>query len=361
MIPLKSEKQIKLYAKLLVNFANAKNSDEAYKELIKGIQRAFNFSTNFAKQSEKAHRSLKEFKSALSKSEMALIKTHFLEDDEIWIIYGLNEELKSINRKLVDYNSTQNTFTFQEFEWDADFDEDGLGGAFPVFSKPPYTITMSKIEQTMSIGENKPRSWELIEPETVNELKKLIKIGRVKAKIIQKISGKRYSELKNLTETYKDIKGNHERISSYQNNLRTILNDIVEGKNLYNNQIFEDYLNAYRSDCKLELTLQRDGSFNYDSSFLKEKHYLKVKNCVFDPPFGPTNYPQHYLPIAYSLIEFLLNYDRRKLKKCPYCDIFFIAKSINRKTRCYEPDCEKAYQRDKKRKQREKEPEIYNY
>jgi len=63
--------------------------------------------------------------------------------------------------------------------------------------------------------------------------------------------------------------------------------------------------------------------------------------------------------IGKSLLEFLIQKDRRKLKHCPYCDNFFIAKSINRKTRCYLKDCEKAYQRDKKKKQREKNPEIY--
>jgi hypothetical protein len=64
--------------------------------------------------------------------------------------------------------------------------------------------------------------------------------------------------------------------------------------------------------------------------------------------------------VSYSLIEFLRNNNPKKLKNCPYCNNFFIAKSINRKTRCYEPDCEKAYQRDKKRKQRDKDPVKYN-
>ena len=136
MRPLKSEKQIKLFGELLVNFANAKNTDEASKKLIKGIQRAFNFSENFVVESEKLLASLKEFKSALSKSEMNLIKTHFLKGDEIFLLYFLKEEFKSMQRKLIEYNSTKKTFTFQEFEWDADFDEDGLGGAIPVFSKP---------------------------------------------------------------------------------------------------------------------------------------------------------------------------------------------------------------------------------
>jgi len=63
--------------------------------------------------------------------------------------------------------------------------------------------------------------------------------------------------------------------------------------------------------------------------------------------------------IGKSLLEFLIQTDRRKLKRCPYCNNFFIAKSINRKTSCYESDCERSYQRDKKRKQRETEPDIY--
>jgi hypothetical protein len=63
--------------------------------------------------------------------------------------------------------------------------------------------------------------------------------------------------------------------------------------------------------------------------------------------------------VSYSLVEFLRKNNDKKLKFCPYCNNFFIAKSINRKTRCYEPDCEKAYQRDKKRKQRDKDPVRY--
>ena len=56
--------------------------------------------------------------------------------------------------------------------------------------------------------------------------------------------------------------------------------------------------------------------------------------------------------VSFSLSEFLLHNDRRKLKKCPYCEKFFIAKSIKRE-RCYSDNCRKEYERSKKRKQRE--------
>ena len=64
--------------------------------------------------------------------------------------------------------------------------------------------------------------------------------------------------------------------------------------------------------------------------------------------------------IAYfSLTEFILHNDRRKLKKCPYCEGFFIAKDIKRTSRCYSEQCNKEFERDKKRKQREKDPVKY--
>lgn len=91
-----------------------------------------------------------------------------------------------------------------------------------------------------------------------------------------------------------------------------------------------------------------DGFFELiENPFMADEDTQKLFKCFI------------YSAIGYSLISFLIKNDRRKLKRCPYCNNFFIAKSINRKTRCYESDCEKAYQRVKKRKQREKEPDIY--
>jgi hypothetical protein len=62
---------------------------------------------------------------------------------------------------------------------------------------------------------------------------------------------------------------------------------------------------------------------------------------------------------SYSLTEFLISNDRRKLKFCPYCEKFFIAKDIKRKHRCYSQNCMKKWERDKKRFQRETDPVKY--
>jgi hypothetical protein len=63
--------------------------------------------------------------------------------------------------------------------------------------------------------------------------------------------------------------------------------------------------------------------------------------------------------VSYSLVEFLRKNNFKKLKICPFCNNFFIAKDIKREKRCYSKECEKAYQREKKRKQREKDPLRY--
>lgn len=63
--------------------------------------------------------------------------------------------------------------------------------------------------------------------------------------------------------------------------------------------------------------------------------------------------------VGYSLCKFLLNNDHKKLKECPYCLNFYIAKNVTRRTSCYSYKCRKAYKRDQKRFQREKDPVRY--
>jgi len=62
---------------------------------------------------------------------------------------------------------------------------------------------------------------------------------------------------------------------------------------------------------------------------------------------------------SYSLTEFLVANDRRKLKFCPYCENFFIAKDIKRKHSCYSYECIRKRERDKKKCQRDKDPVKY--
>lgn len=62
--------------------------------------------------------------------------------------------------------------------------------------------------------------------------------------------------------------------------------------------------------------------------------------------------------VAYSLTEWLTSNDRRKLRLCPYCGNFFIAEDL-RQQRCKKEECRRAYERNKKKKQRDTDPVKY--
>jgi hypothetical protein len=63
--------------------------------------------------------------------------------------------------------------------------------------------------------------------------------------------------------------------------------------------------------------------------------------------------------VPYSLSQFMLKNDYRKLKQCPICGNFFIAKDTKRKNHCYSEQCKRAYARLKKKDQRAKDPVKY--
>jgi hypothetical protein len=132
---------------------------------------------------------------------------------------------------------------------------------------------------------------------------------------------------------------------------QSILNDIVKGKE-YSETLF--YLAHEAID-----------SLAPDKFEMIEKTKDPFKLLPFITlPGGARKYQGNFITIffpligIYSLVGFLLKHDLRKLKRCPYCHIFFIAKDTKRE-RCYSDECRKMYERDKKRKQREKEPDIY--
>lgn len=93
-----------------------------------------------------------------------------------------------------------------------------------------------------------------------------------------------------------------------------------------------------------------------ESSPFKEK-FKKVR---FQHAFCDANYEFRffYYSAVLSLIEFMTNNDRRSLKLCPYCENFFIA-GDKRQQRCKNKDCKRAYEREKKQRQREKDPAKY--
>lgn len=126
-------------------------------------------------------------------------------------------------------------------------------------------------------------------------------------------------------------------------------------------QSFEGLYLKKTYDCiQMESKITDDGNL-VKSVFISFQNLFHFHMDNFRKELYPENIRFNYFlnsVVSYSLVEFLLNNDRRKIKLCPYCNNFFIAKNISRQ-RCYEEDCEKAFQREKKRKQRENDPVKY--
>jgi hypothetical protein len=123
----------------------------------------------------------------------------------------------------------------------------------------------------------------------------------------------------------------------------------------YDNKLSFDYYLSRAYDC-VETKV-----FSLNNNIVKFEHFAMTN--LFD---GQRSiYPQdmrfnNFLisVVSYSLVEFLMKNNFKKLKICPFCNNFFIAGNI-RRTRCYSKECENAYQREKKRKQRQNDPVKY--
>jgi len=142
------------------------------------------------------------------------------------------------------------------------------------------------------------------------------------------------------------------------------MTDIVEGTEFKNFISFGAgrYISSY-----LDLLLELSHEYFYTRLSITDG---KVKNDMFidvskfiypsidEKDLGKRFNDFLFSLAGYSLSNFLINTDRRKLKQCPFCHIFFIAKDTKRKV-CYSNACEKIYRRLQKQEQRRRDPVKY--
>ncbi len=138
---------------------------------------------------------------------------------------------------------------------------------------------------------------------------------------------------------------------------RKIINKMIKGETLEEIQ-YDNFLGDFLLNIRSEY-------LDLNQQMIIKGNQIKIVPYMTDLPVM-TYSPQSFLDdffspcLFYCFIKYLEeDMHFKRIKKCPYCQKFYIAKSINRKTCCYLNDCEKAYQRDKKRKQRDKNPVKY--
>jgi len=318
---LTSEKQNRLYGQIIKAFANSKSTDEACAVLIKGIQQAFSFSSNFLEQSNKILPSLKKFESNFSKQEKVLLKLILAELD---IIDFLNSQFVFQNRTLIGYNADKNTLIFQNSFCNTSTQSGHVDRN--VILKKQYTMHIREIE---------PHEWEMMKPRTFNEAERLMKVGSVKSRFRQNVSKERYAEIKSQAKTYQSILAVHEEINQFQNGIKKTLDEIVKRKQLYENECFRGFLSFYKIHCNLKVDLLYDDTFRYISNFMKEDYYLKEhKTTIHSGIFA-----YFHTSIPFFLVEFFKQPKNKKLIHiCDECGKYFISKRDDSRIR-FCPSC----------------------
>lgn len=142
------------------------------------------------------------------------------------------------------------------------------------------------------------------------------------------------------------------------------MSDIAAGKEL------KDFLSFDAGRVILDcLDLLLELSQDYIHTRLLVSNGKIAKNTFIDisklvrPSTDETDLGKRFNPFlfslaGYSLSNFLISTNRRKLKHCSSCKKFFIAKDTKRKV-CYNNACEKEYRRIQKQKQRRENPVKY--
>jgi hypothetical protein len=163
-----------------------------------------------------------------------------------------------------------------------------------------------------------------------------------------------------------------------------LLNGISRNRPLYFEMAMHRYIAIYNRFCRSNFVILENCLFAekppFDENDLLRGDYRDTLNSVDMkvPPevsssywkSHPNQYPvmdifttgrihSHERVITYCVIKYF-EHERHKqiIRHCRYCDEFFISNDI-RQQRCKKESCKKAYEREKKQKQRDRDPVKY--
>ena len=156
---------------------------------------------------------------------------------------------------------------------------------------------------------------------------------------------KKFSRWIKIVLRYANKKGTTDFEREFKQKMRKVLDSIVQNRRIVESEelsYFLEYESLSENAYSLEIC---DGKLQRG----KPKSALHLIN----------EEPHLYTGALLNALKQIDENQISRIKKCQYCRSFFYANDIRRVTRCYSDDCEKAYQRIKKQKQREKDPVKY--
>lgn len=363
------KESLKLYGQIVEDFVNAQDSNEAYLSIIQGIPKAFNFSPNFTEKALKHFLSLKWIASNLGKNlgekEMELLKLYPK-------YYGYRGIIAAqIYRLMLDFEhydlEKDKLVVYSELDperkdiyIDIDFDEKNKKQFFKRFEKYMPNESLYKL-------------WRKDNQELLETIKKYRELCLKINELSKTISEIGHSKFKKIYE-YKSIE-EHDQIMFLQKTIQIILTRIMEGKSLYKSIYIKDILEIYNERYEKYLVFHPDGTFSYQTSFLRKARYLEILNWIeerieehasgkFEGMEGYENYrieeaidnlgarclKLYRYDIIFIFIEFMRLSNQKNLANiCNMCEKYFISQKDDSRIK-YCPTCSPKSKMSKKRK-----------
>lgn len=306
-----SEKQ-RLYGQVLVDFANATETDEAGLKYFENIQKAFGLPYPFIKKSKNNFPTLKDALSFFSATE---IKCLNLISEKKMFDFHINCFIREVSVHYDVYSKFFRVGSYKEATpkdgYSFSPDKDGI-----IYND----ISVDELKKLISSNSFYNISEEEKKEVFDSTIPRLIDLGEKISSI--KISKKRYKEILEFEYTYEDIRLEHERIIMIRDDLQSFLDEITVTRDIAENKSFKEMLSRYNEARKSYTKITDQGILNefaFDEAYFTDRNDFSVHTLE-----KIYNVPIFFCAVALFKTKENADY----LKKCAMCEKFFIAKRL---------------------------------
>lgn len=338
----------KLCANLIVDFVNAQTAEEAGETFIHDIQKFFNFPVQYMSASQKIFPEIRKFLDALSLPEKDLFELFKKEFKSLEIMerqsgrlsfHGYGDDLENYRpgetRSICFDTSALPSYCEEDVFVDfkiSESQEQNRKNLEHLFYKHHCNDNMSD------------DGFKLLNIQFVDSILRHVDIGNKMLEILhtkKSVSIKRYKQIQKMAYHYfQYLEKEYLHIEETRRDLQNYLDSMIK-KMPGDKKILKRYLSLYNQTKFSGLYLSEKGRIEEQTSFVEPEMFLNRSSSQYVSATSPhfSCECMYHKIIAYCLVQFLQNdVYRKRLKRCPYCNLFFIAKNSKRK-RCYEKNC----------------------
>jgi hypothetical protein len=341
-----SREKTRAHGQILVDFANAKNTDQACFAYFNNIQRFLDFSQIFNEQIIDNFPSMGSFLESINETEKELLELILKEKSEI---RSLNHQFEIIGYTLESYDPQNSNLSLSQIHL-----EGGVFNGEPdvtVTKEGPFVYSLEELEELMDEIEGS------LHPDIPQNINDLMKIGQSIYDLKQKISENRFREIEGISKQYKNIIDLHERIRIIQNDYGSILEMIIEDTPLNEiSNLAQKFKTIYDTAMMTTTKINAEKDLIEEIPLIDEANYVRNK-------MNRGWFIELQNEFVYWMVEFFRErHNRKYIKKCPHCGNFFIAGRIDHRIKfCNEcspkskmsKEARRKYQQEYRRKKRQ--------